>query len=76
MWAAWSRDSIKVTEMITGTNYGRDRSIYTQKVPVEARIAIVSGDPANKMSTGKSMPYSEIRDAVPQQVLNQLTGAF
>ncbi|WP_263787993.1 collagen-like protein [Salinibacter grassmerensis] len=61
--AAWSRDSINVAGVMTGVNYGRDRTIYTQKIPVEMRIAIVGGDLAAKMRAGESVPFSEIQDA-------------
>lgn len=61
--AAWSRDSISVAGMMTGVNYGRDRMIYTQKIPVNVRIAIVSGSLAKQMQNGKAVPFSEIQDA-------------
>lgn len=61
--AAWGRDSIKVAAVMTGTNYGRDRTIYTQKMPVEVRIAIVSGSLAKKMRNGATVPFSRIRRA-------------
>jgi len=62
--AAWSRDSISVGAIMTGTNYGRDRTIYTQKIPVEVRIAIVGGDLAKKMKAGQPVSFSEIQTAV------------
>jgi hypothetical protein len=65
--AAWSRDSISVAGMMTGTNYGRDRTIYTQKIPVEVRIAIVGGDLAKKMRQGKAVAFSEIQKAVSRR---------
>jgi len=61
--AAWSRDSISVGAVMIGTNYGRDRTIYTQKIPVDVRIAIVGGDLADKMRSGTTVPFSEIQEA-------------
>jgi hypothetical protein len=49
---------------MTGVNYGRDRTIYTQKIPLEVRIAIVSGHLAKKMKKGTAVPFSEIQEAV------------
>jgi len=64
--SAWSRDSINVAGFITGTNYGRDRTIYTQKMPVEVRIAIVGGTLATKMRSGQPVSYAEVRAAAQQ----------
>ena len=62
MRATWSRDSISVASVMTGVNYGRDRTIYTQKIPLEVRIAIVSGSLAKKMQNGATVPFSEIQE--------------
>jgi hypothetical protein len=62
--AAWSRDSINVAGFISGTNYGQDRTAYTQKMPVEVRIAIVGGSMARKMRNGQSVSYAEVKAAV------------
>lgn len=62
--SAWSADSINVAGIITGTNYGRDRTVYSQLMPVEVRIAIVGGKLASKMRRGKSVPYSDVQDAM------------
>jgi hypothetical protein len=64
--SAWSRDSINVAGLITGTNRGRDRTIYTQKMPVEVRIAIVGGQLASKMRQGQKVSFDQIRAAVGQ----------
>ena len=65
--ATWSRDSISVAGVMTGVNYGRDRTIYTQKIPLEVRIAIVSGSLAKKMKRGKAVPFSEILEAAARR---------
>lgn len=62
--AAWSRDSINVAGFVSGTNYGRDRTAYTQKVPVEVRIAIVGGSMARQMRSGQSVTYAEVKAAI------------
>jgi hypothetical protein len=62
--SAWSRDSINVAGFISGTNYGRDRTAYTQKMPVEVRIAIVGGTVANQMRNGQSVSYAEVKAAI------------
>jgi hypothetical protein len=65
--AVWGRDSISVAGVMIGTNYGRDRTIYTQKIPVDVRVAIVGGDLANKMRSGEAVPFSEIREAAARR---------
>ena len=65
--AAWSRDSISVGAVMTGVNYGRDRTIYTQKIPLEVRIAIVSGSLADAMQSGATVPFSRIQEAAAQR---------
>ena len=62
--SAWSRDSINVAGFVSGTNYGRDRTAYTQKVPVEVRIAIVGGSMARAMQRGETVPYAEVKAAI------------
>lgn len=62
--AAWNRDSINVAGLITGTNHGRDRTIYTQKMPIEVRIAIVGGKLARKMKSGQKVSYAEVLAAM------------
>jgi hypothetical protein len=62
--SAWSRDSINVAGLITGTNYGRDRTAYTQKMPVEVRIAIVGGTMAEQMQSGQSVSYADVKAAI------------
>jgi hypothetical protein len=62
--SAWSRDSINVAGFISGTNYGRDRTAYTQKMPVEVRIVIVGGSMAQQMRNGQSVSYAEVKAAI------------
>jgi len=62
--SAWNRDSINVAGFVSGTNYGRDRTAYTQKVPVEVRIAIVGGTVAQQMQSGQSVSYVEVKAAI------------
>ena len=62
--SAWSQDSINVAGLVTGTNYGHDRTAYTQKMPVEVRIAIVGGKMARKMRNGQAVSYAEVKAAV------------
>jgi len=60
--STWTRDSISVAGVILGTNYGSDRTVYTQTVPVEVRIAIVSGSLADKMRRGRTVPFSTLQE--------------
>lgn len=62
--SAWSRDSINVAGLITGTNYGQDRTAYTQKMPVAVRIAIVGGTMAEQMRNGQRVSYAEVKAAI------------
>lgn len=64
--SAWNRDSINVAGLFTGTNHGRDRTVYAKKMPVEVRIAIVGGTLAKKMQRGQTVSYAEVR-AVAQR---------
>ena len=65
--ATWSRDRISVGGVMTGVNYGRDRTIYTRKIPLEVRIAIVSGSLADAMQSGATVPFSRIQEAAAQR---------
>ncbi|PQJ33659.1 hypothetical protein BSZ35_02760 [Salinibacter sp. 10B] len=60
--STWTRDSISVAGVIVGTNYGSDRTIYNETIPVEVRIAIVSGSLADKMRRGRTVPFSTLQE--------------
>lgn len=62
--AAWERDSISVAAVVIGTNYGRDRTIYTQRIPMDVRISVVGGELADKMWSGRPVGFSEVKKAV------------